>query len=480
MAFSWILGRRSKPVAEASPEEVNPLLQEAGHEGGDIDLTEIKLSIEDGLVMAFSPKGDPISPSLLKETRAKQPLAEIRLPDGVVIDQKRLIDVIDAQQKSPLAEKSADNWVRAMLGAEGSFEPATAEQLASEEAEGKSMLGGKLILDMPGGETITLRDAHPGDARHEQPAKLLLDGKPLSIGEALRKNDEKEASVTLSSLPNPVVTQKEGAITLLWDDGVEAKLEQASSAWEGEAKVELFLKDGRQVSIDDVMTLLQNLALPEDRMSEADMPVRQYPLLADLESPFDLTRATIVRVSGMPDGWSLTAGIQSEQGAWMLDPSDLMETSVQVAGLQGEASSLEIDVISIVGHDGSLKKQTRTVVISPLQGDVTATSIFAPAPDDEPPSAYRLEFGEAETSLAISADALLLLGIPDGVSLSAGTFDPSVGGWVLKPSELGDLVMRDLDRHVGTIEIELKAIHLDQGRQPRADVISKRTIDVAA
>lgn len=478
MVFSWILGKRHKHIENASEDGTLGLNREPESQDGGIEPADINLSVEDGQVLAFGPKGDPLPPLLLKEACVRQPQAKIRLPNGFAVKRKRLIDVIDAQQNGPLADQPSDCWVEAMLGAGGGFEPTAPEHLASEDCQGRSVLGGRLTLDMPGGETITLRDAHPGDARHEVPLKLMVDGKSLSIGEVLRRSGRGEPVDTSIPLSRPVIGRRGNAIRLMFGDRVEAWLEPASTAWAGEAKVELFLKDGWPVSVDDLTGLLEEAPLtcsPVDIGSSA----RSYPLLVEDFPAFDLGRATVVMVSGMPDDWSLSAGLPSEQGAWVLDPSALGRVAVQVPGSYDGSLSLEVKVISIVGHEGILEKQTRTVVIPPSlkTGDIIRRA-SPPADDmaDRHASAVRLVFEAAETRLAAGADALLLRGVPKGASLSSGIFDPAVKGWVLKPAELDRLVVRDLDHRAETIEIELTAIHFEHDVPSRLNPIVKKSI----
>lgn len=491
MAFTWILGKRFRPAEDTVEDELRPARQrEDGqdeqnqdqnqrHQDSALSLADIMLSVEDGLVMAFGPHGDPVPPELLMDACSAQPEGELRLPNGFAVDHERLIEVLKAQQNNPLAERPTDRWVEAMLGAEGGFEPTPTACLASEEAEGKSMLASRLALDMPGGETITLCDAHPGNARLGAPVKLLIDGKPMSIEAALGRAARDEPGDGLSSIPEALITRRGDAMTLLLGDQVEARLETTSSVWDGEAKVDLLSSDGRQVAIDDLTALPKDVP-PPCTSPEESASAASYPLLGRDGPAFDLERGTIATVSDMPDGWSLTAGLESEKGSWMLDPSDLKSTSVQMSGADAGPRNLTIEVISIVGRDGTLEKQTRTVVIPPVANAGGTEPRAASAPCDEPSSDVRLAFDEAAICQAALADALLLRGIPEGASLSAGICDPGVKGWIVRPAFLDQLVIRDLDQETKTIEIELSAIYLGQEGPPRADVIARKSISVGA
>ncbi len=476
MAFTWILGKRNKPADDNSASDVVGAMQEKLDDHAAIDLTEIKLSIEDGLLMVFGPEGDPIPPLLLKEACVKQPCARIRLPNGFAVDHKRLIDVIDAQQKGKLADQATDRWIKAMLGAEGVFEPTPEAHLAEEDTEEAPVSGNELTIETSDGEAMTLCDAHPGNARRVPPLKVLVNGQSMSIGAILDQLGRSGSSATKS----PVIARRGEHISLLLDKATEAKLETASSTWDDEAKTDLFLNDGSQASMDDLMVLLEDTPSHESNRREMSDAQKTCRLLPDGKGALDLDRATIVLVSGMPEGWSLTKGLQSEQGSWMMDPSDLMDTSVAYPDLPDDAVTLEINVISIVGPDGSLDKQSCSVAIPPLGNEGIVEQTRAQSSDDVPSFAVPLAFDMAETCLAISADALLLRGLPEGVELSAGLFDSSVGGWVLKPDQLQDLVIQGLGAEDQGIEIELKAIRLDQAGRPRAEVIAKKTVPIAA
>lgn len=69
MAFTWILGRRFQPGPESLENKASGSHRQADHgqsqnQNGPISLADVKLSIEDGLVMAFGPEGDPVPPHL--------------------------------------------------------------------------------------------------------------------------------------------------------------------------------------------------------------------------------------------------------------------------------------------------------------------------------------------------------------------------------------------------------------------------------
>ncbi|MGI9493528.1 MAG: hypothetical protein ACR2QF_14110 [Geminicoccaceae bacterium] len=480
MAFSWVLGRRHKSLDDDVEDQTWPPSQEkAGRkqrrQDDAIDLADVELSIERGLVMAFGPLGDPIPPQLLKEACVRQPQATLQLPDGLTVDHKRLITVIEAQQAGQLAEHPNDEWVKAMLGAEECFEPTSSELLASEDLEGKSVPVGNLVLDMPSGETIRLFDAHPGGEGVDRPARLMVDGKPVSItglGALAGRSDRRDRSQPVS---NPVISVRGEDLAILLEDQIEARLETTSTVWDGEAKVALFLEDGRPISIDDLTMLLGDI--PPCRPPEVQVSAKTYPLMGDHGPDFDLEEATIVTVSDMPEGWSLSAGRRDKRGSWILDPSSLMNASVRVSRLDPGPHSLHVKVISSIGREGTLDQQTCTIVMPP-NASADQVEPLPPSPQEDPGRLFSiaLVLDEEEASRAGHADAILLRGIPKDVSLSSGVFDPSLNGWVFKPEHLDGLTIQDLDLRFDVIDIELRAFYLDREGQARSELIVSKVI----
>lgn len=93
---------------------------------------DIELRIEHGLLMAFGPDGDPVTPRLVKETFADDLDGSCRYGTGQDIPRRRALAVLDAQQRGPLAKRRSDPWIESMLGLAGGFEPTPPELLESE------------------------------------------------------------------------------------------------------------------------------------------------------------------------------------------------------------------------------------------------------------------------------------------------------------------------------------------------------------
>ncbi|MGI9419041.1 MAG: hypothetical protein ACR2RA_14525 [Geminicoccaceae bacterium] len=116
MAFSWLLRKRE----HSKPQETT------------LRAESIILRVENGLLMTFGPDGDPLPPDLVRSICAAGDGDTLTMETGHKVDQSRVLAILDAQQRGPLAEHRSSGWVRAMLGFSGGFEETPSDRLQSE------------------------------------------------------------------------------------------------------------------------------------------------------------------------------------------------------------------------------------------------------------------------------------------------------------------------------------------------------------
>jgi hypothetical protein len=121
MAFSWVLRSNTE-------ETTLPRRRRRAVEVHDT----IHLRIDDGLLMAFGPDGDPVPPAMLRSASNSGTKGFLELDSGAVVDSQRVLEIFNAQRKGGHADYRSDGWVRAMLGLEGTYEPTPAELLEQE------------------------------------------------------------------------------------------------------------------------------------------------------------------------------------------------------------------------------------------------------------------------------------------------------------------------------------------------------------
>ena len=151
-----------------------------------ISLANASLRIEDGLLMAFGPEGDPIPPAAFVAMAAEQPDAEVALEGGTRAPAQRVARMLDAQAKGPLAGPSGDwaggeAWIKAMLGLGPQPVLAAEAELRGEDRTCElTIFGRELMLAVPGDRSFLITDADPADQSVATVA-LLADGQALSV-----------------------------------------------------------------------------------------------------------------------------------------------------------------------------------------------------------------------------------------------------------------------------------------------------------
>lgn len=488
MAFSWIRRRRAHPATEPAAKQA----ETAPSSGADVQPTDnvninedaaaslIHVRVEDGLLMTFGPLGDPVPPAVVKTVCASEADGMLQLPGGELVDHRRVVEILEIQQTGPLADHQNDRWIEAMLGVGGSYETTLDGLLSSEIVDTGPAARNQLKIETIGGQALRLRNAHPGDI-HEAPlAQLKRDGKGQSIEAILAEAPGKKP--TDGSVRARSAGSVDGSIALRGETIAvdlpgqrKVVLEKAPIVWDGKPKVDLAWADGRSTTLDDVFDRLQAETREAAATATSHIEPVTCPLLPANEPMAGLERATIVMVSGLPDDWSLSMGMKNDQGSWLLNPDDIDAVDVVMPGPSVSPASLTLKAIAVSGPDGSLEEQTRDIVCPArtIDGDRSST----PA-DPGLPAVANLGFLESEIASA-AADALLLRGLSDGMTLSAGTYDPAIKGWILLPAQIENLSVTLVDGATDSVEIEVRAIHVGGDGNHHMKVIATRTIDFA-
>ncbi len=170
MAFSWFLKKQRREPAGDRHEDSSQ----------DVAAT-ICLRVDQGLLMAFGPDGDPMPPSLVKSACAADPKGTLQLESGKTVDRRCVLNVLDAQQQAPLSEEPSDGWIDAMLCLGGAFEPTPPELLNKEPLGAMPALpdNGEASASRPAPETEVMTPLAFDEAEQRSMAKadaLLVNG----------------------------------------------------------------------------------------------------------------------------------------------------------------------------------------------------------------------------------------------------------------------------------------------------------------
>lgn len=278
MVSPWIRDQNRRANDTTAPHTASPdgwprpVNEAAGTGPGGSAPSCIRLCVEDGLLMVFGPDGDPVPPGLL--TATCRPFADQNSPiyDGKLVDPERMAKVLLAQQTGMLAAagRRCDQWIEAMLGVVGQFEPTPADLLAAEAKTICRTKGDGLQFLMPSGERLWMRDAHPGRARSSILAKLVFENNALSIDQlktllnTIREPLDTGNIGLTTSLPGRLLVGRDDAVLVDLGDCKRARLLAAEPIWCGEPMLELSLSDGRGLGVDHLLPHLRCDERPND------------------------------------------------------------------------------------------------------------------------------------------------------------------------------------------------------------------------
>jgi hypothetical protein len=242
----------------------------------------------------------------------------------------------------------------------------------------------------------------------------------------------------------------------------------------------------RQVDID-----------PADPPEQGNRPADSASGPNDVEqADVDPESILLVVIRGVPEDALLSAGIRDDDGSWSLGPLDLPSVMISLAprgsdgGTCGEAQVVDGD-LNITGialaEDGSLVAFSETVPLSHYledpAGNPAEVHDVAAQPAADPASAPAPCGIPLEVDSAAWAgerfDALVIRDVPAGVSLSAGTYDPAVNAWVLRPQDLSALAVLPPAGLRADFTVTLMGVALRPGDTNAARVLARLPVVLA-
>ena len=106
---------------------------ERGGEGQGLALAQMRLAVEDGVLMVLGPEGDPVPPQAVVAALAPEPGGRLSLPDGASVPASRVVAALEAQRLGRLGrQETGEAWIMAMLRDDGWAEPASDRALLAE------------------------------------------------------------------------------------------------------------------------------------------------------------------------------------------------------------------------------------------------------------------------------------------------------------------------------------------------------------
>ncbi len=153
----------------------------------------------------------------------------------------------------------------------------------------------------------------------------------------------------------------------------------------------------------------------------------------------------LVVIRGVPEDATLSTGTRDEDGSWSISPLDLSSVMISLAS-QGPGSEPpvvegDLDITGIAfTEQGELVAISETVPLADYVAEPTSNQAGAIEPTDVPtagPNPCMISLDIDSRSWADEQfDALVVRDLPPGARLSAGSYDPSIDGWVLMARDL--------------------------------------------
>jgi len=185
----------------------------------------------------------------------------------------------------------------------------------------------------------------------------------------------------------------------------------------------------------------------------------------------DGSEALAVTVSNVPDGASLSAGVDNGDGTWSIDRSELDGLTFTPPEHFSGRIELTVEAIATDGEDTNSVSRTVAIDVTPVADAPVLTASDVAGYEDVP---VALDVDAALVDLDGSETlAVTISGVPADATLSAGV-DLGDGSWSLRPDELRGLTLNPPADFSGDVPLTISAVATD------GDSVAEREIAFTA
>ena len=225
----------------------------------------------------------------------------------------------------------------------------------------------------------------------------------------------------------------------------------------------------------------------------------------------DSSESLSITIAGVPDGATLSAGTENQDGTWTLSADDLNGLTVTPAADSDADFTLTVSATTTDGtwtlESGDLQNLTITppadsdadftlsVTATSTDGSDTATTtdtidVSVAADADAPTLDLSDASGDEETAIALNIDpgladtdgsesvSITISGVPNGGTLSAGTENQD-GTWTLTEQQLDNLSITPAEDYSGSFDLTVTATATEADGDDTATTSGTITVDVA-
>ncbi|NIY77841.1 calcium-binding protein, partial [Thalassospira sp. HF15] len=179
-----------------------------------------------------------------------------------------------------------------------------------------------------------------------------------------------------------------------------------------------------------------------------------------------------VTISGVPDGATLSAGTDNGDGTWTLGSDQLDGLTITPADDFSGSFDLGVTATSADGEDVATTTGSITVDVTGV-ADAPTLGVSDASGNEDSAIALDIDAGLTDSSETLT---VTISGVPDGVTLSAGT-DNGDGTWTLGSDQLDGLTITPADDFSGSFDLGVTATSADGS--DIATATGSITVDVA-
>lgn len=184
-----------------------------------------------------------------------------------------------------------------------------------------------------------------------------------------------------------------------------------------------------------------------------------------------------VVISGVPEGASLSAGVDQGNGTWLVSPADLADLSITPAADSDTNIVLQVSAIATETSNGDQASMTATITVSVAgTADAPTLSVDNVSGNEDGSIALNLAAGltDADGSESLS---VIISGLPQGASLSAGV-NQGDGTWVLSASDLVGLRVHPAANSSNDFTLSVTAVATENGSGDQANALGSFNVTV--
>ncbi len=172
-------------------------------------------------------------------------------------------------------------------------------------------------------------------------------------------------------------------------------------------------------------------------------------------------------IGNLPDGATLSAGIDNNDGTWTLDASQLANLTITPPPY--ESGTFNLHVMAISSENGTTAQTSLNLPVTvKAMADMPNLSVQAniSGTEDTPiPLSISADLTDTDGSESLS---ILVSGMPVGAHLSAGTYNHN-GTWTLTAAEITGLTLTPPANYSGNFTLSISAIATEGGTSAHTD-----------